>query len=934
MCIASSAPAGSLSSTVQIKGFVKETLQQKGKHEISIQCDLLVFSGGIHEKLASGLVEPFVSHLKFAKDQIPKGGYSITLSPPTTDTSWFTKATFQRVVRFISTPEILERFVRIEKEIVQIESSVQSTELTNTNLAAHAEQVGSLPAVDAITKKSTDSSKLKDENGINDVVKEENSKVRLQRLLETRKALLRKEQAMAYARALVAGFEMENMADLISFADYFGASRLRQACTDFKELCKKKNTDGLWMDELAAMAACSPSELSYSGTSGIILTSESSAPSHINMLNFHSNGVSTGTLVPNGSTDDSTRANLDGIKDNDQVPPIPATVQAQMPWPNQIPQYMYNFQSSVQQVPQYQGFPFPGMHPVPPYYSGNMGWRPHVDESGHGPRHHKSSSRKKEKVPNGKVGPEPAEEDQQNESSDSYSGSDSDATTKHDRKHSSNRKKSTKTVVIRNINYITSKRRNGEKDEVLDDSSSVENQLSDEDSIEQTINDAVGSFGKHHKSKSHYNKKRGSNGSSNHDLEKDLASNISEGGKENGDWDAFQNLLIRDEELTPDMVREQQPMDSQDEHSAIRSSNDGVSVAIGHAIDLEDEKVTMQRTSTTDSFVVTERVEGNERRIILDDFSNGENFRPSTKMRDSPDAQLIISGRLEESGSNLQRTLSDIVPESSIIRNSNGEDCFVINHSTSIEQAVFNGNHSLSMEGDRSHSQTSKNVDPIDDSFMIQTQSSIDDQYDSQWKTDISMVAGFSPAPETGFADVSHVKHGVSDANEPDDLCVMLARESGVESSRASWTPEMDFGIEVSFREADKNSAPKETNDDTEEKVPVNSRSNKSKKVVGPGTNNVTKGARSNVLRGSFPTSRYDILAKSKTSSPSAKSRPVTQKSKLEREEEMRKKMEELVTERQRRIAERSAASGSTPAAPYQEFYCSTFVEGVVDSLE
>lgn len=53
------------------------------------------------------------------------------------------------------------------------------------------------------------------------------ARIRLQRHLETRKALLRKEQAMAYARALVAGFEIGNLADLISFADSFGASRLR-----------------------------------------------------------------------------------------------------------------------------------------------------------------------------------------------------------------------------------------------------------------------------------------------------------------------------------------------------------------------------------------------------------------------------------------------------------------------------------------------------------------------------------------------------------------------------------------------------------------------------------------------------------------------------------------------------------------------------------
>lgn len=53
------------------------------------------------------------------------------------------------------------------------------------------------------------------------------ARIQLQRLLGTRKALLRKEQAMAYARGLVAGFEVDRIDDLISFADTYGASRLR-----------------------------------------------------------------------------------------------------------------------------------------------------------------------------------------------------------------------------------------------------------------------------------------------------------------------------------------------------------------------------------------------------------------------------------------------------------------------------------------------------------------------------------------------------------------------------------------------------------------------------------------------------------------------------------------------------------------------------------
>lgn len=53
------------------------------------------------------------------------------------------------------------------------------------------------------------------------------NRIRLQRVLETRKVVLCKEQAMAYARALVAGFELDYIDDLISFSDTFGASRLR-----------------------------------------------------------------------------------------------------------------------------------------------------------------------------------------------------------------------------------------------------------------------------------------------------------------------------------------------------------------------------------------------------------------------------------------------------------------------------------------------------------------------------------------------------------------------------------------------------------------------------------------------------------------------------------------------------------------------------------
>lgn len=46
------------------------------------------------------------------------------------------------------------------------------------------------------------------------------------KVLETRKTMLQKEQGMAFARAAAAGFDIDNMAPLVSFAECFGALRL------------------------------------------------------------------------------------------------------------------------------------------------------------------------------------------------------------------------------------------------------------------------------------------------------------------------------------------------------------------------------------------------------------------------------------------------------------------------------------------------------------------------------------------------------------------------------------------------------------------------------------------------------------------------------------------------------------------------------------
>ncbi|KAG0484518.1 hypothetical protein HPP92_008597 [Vanilla planifolia] len=211
------------------------------------RCDLVIVANGKTEKIASGLLNPFLSHLKTARDQIGKGGYSIKLVPdPAAEAAWFTKDTVERFVRFVSTPEVLERVNTIESEILQIEDAISIQGNGNLGISTveehhHAKPIGSSegskPVLDPdadkaiVLYKPGSHANTPEPNGSK--TNEESSKVQLVRVLESRKKVLQKEQAMAFARAAAAGFDVDNMGDLISFAESFGALRLNSNSLGF-----------------------------------------------------------------------------------------------------------------------------------------------------------------------------------------------------------------------------------------------------------------------------------------------------------------------------------------------------------------------------------------------------------------------------------------------------------------------------------------------------------------------------------------------------------------------------------------------------------------------------------------------------------------------------------------------------------------------------
>lgn len=552
---------------------------------------------------------------------------------------------------------------------------------------------------------------------------------------------------------------------------------------------------------------------------------------------------------------------------------IPSKVQMQMPWPNQFPQFMYNFQNPGQQMAPYPPYPFPPMQNAPPYYPGNMHWPHNTDESRHGPfmepdhhRHRRSSSRNKDKSRNEERAGF-SEEDEQTESADSDTGKDSEAIAYKKKE----KKKSSKTVVIRNINYITSKRRNEEKDGDSVDSSSVEDgSLVDGDFLRHQVQDLVGTFEKSHNLTSGKKKRGGKksstfiNGSADQEVENDTTNNVSAGG--NGNWDSFQNLLMREKE-----EESQKPMDVVDEHFSVKSSVNGVtSNANALSIDFDSEKIQPRKTFETDPFLVNDRNESNGGRAGLEDFGSSETLRSSMMRRDITQEALLFPNRVEERESNFVGTLPYGGNGSSIIKNGKGEDWFIVNHSGDIEkQTSFDGGiyDALSSVGDRSQTEASKKIVPVDDSFMIQTQTSMVDQDDFHWKTDLSLVSGVI-VPENGTPDASQKNIGVS--HEPDDLSVVLSRDSGFESVGVSWSAEMDYGVEASFKEPLKKPSV-ETTDLAEEKSPADGTNGNGKRTGSE------KQARGKGLQGSLAKSKSNVFSRLSSS------RPTIQKSKLEK---------------------------------------------------
>ncbi|XP_024960991.1 uncharacterized protein LOC112501558 [Cynara cardunculus var. scolymus] len=177
------------------------------------RCELFVSSGGNTEKLASGLLKPFVTHLKVAEEQVALALQSIRLEVDRHKNveSWFTKGTLERFVRFVSTPEVLELVSTLDAEMSQLEAARRIYSQGSSDQLSGGGKSSSATAADA-TKKE------------------------LLRAIDVRLATVKQDLATSCARAEAAGFNHETVADLQLFAERFGATRLNQAASKYVSL--------------------------------------------------------------------------------------------------------------------------------------------------------------------------------------------------------------------------------------------------------------------------------------------------------------------------------------------------------------------------------------------------------------------------------------------------------------------------------------------------------------------------------------------------------------------------------------------------------------------------------------------------------------------------------------------------------------------------
>ncbi|WOL16743.1 hypothetical protein Cni_G25531 [Canna indica] len=840
------------------------------------RCDLVIIANGKKEKLASGLLTPFLAHLKTAQDQIDKGGYSITLEPdPEIDATWFTKGTVERFVRFVSTPELLERVTTIESEILQIDNSIAIQ--SNDNLGPNNVCIKSSVDADAgkaiVLYKPGSQSIPPDSNG-SAPQEEENSKLQLLKVLETRKMVLRKEQGMAFARAIAAGFDLDNLEDLIPFCESFGASRLKEACLRFTDLWKKKHETGQWLEVEAVDAMSTRSEFAAINASGIIFT----ADSMIQKDHMDAQSVYGGDMVTDsdGKTD----------KQMPSEPKVSLGNQEHFQGQFQHPTYPQWAMHPPPGPPMFQPYPMQGM----PYYQNYPGGIPYFHPPYPPTEDHRFNSSRRKGSKRHSMDSKDIESESWERSTPSQDDTDEN-TSDHEKESSHGRKshkkvgrsgkKKSSVVVIRNINYVASKKHGAGNSESDQQSASESEAEEESEHVHSDVRESK------HKHSTRTSKKEDSR--TKHVEYSDVHGNDKATyGEEadSGNWQAFQSFLLQAEEKSQ-TVNEDMFMGEKEPPLKKRQS-------IGEA----DPIVPQRDYGDFDDHITAGF-----------DSSNGNASRIKQKLSDDP---LLVSSNGRDAIDNQFKEIESV--GGAFRRMSNDE--FMIYE----QEKQFSGrtssdpliDPSSELAGNAVEAAKSSSYNITDDSFMLPYRFS-SQEFVSDNITVIDMDSEIPTAPQKAQDSYDDSKNQIW--YEPDDLSMVPDR--GMESLSIGYDPAMDYDFEISVV----NTVKLETGNEEDISTTTKEEPQKSdKERNSKASNDSVEKRRKDALARRGTSSRLNSLTEAQKRAEKLRSYKLDlQKVKKEREEEARKRIEALKMERQKRIAARSGSTFTqSPSTPQQ----------------
>ncbi|KAL2508670.1 COP1-interacting protein-related [Forsythia ovata] len=824
------------------------------------RCDLIIIANDKKEKIASGLLNPFLAHLKIAQDQITKGGYSILLEPETdSDTTWFTKATLERFVRFVSTPEILERVYTIESEILQIEEAIA---IQSSNDIGHSivENHQGKPLGSCEGKKSSPNGD--DERAIvlykpgaqppeanGSCLEEGNSKVQLLKVLETRKAVLRKEQGMAFARAVAAGFGIDKVEPLVSFAECFGASRLLEACSRFMHLWKRKHETGQWLEIEAADATSTQSDFSAMNTSDIVLSGVANTYNDSNCQLTSENYGKSGSDI--NAVDHS-------------VPTVqPEYTQGQFPHTMFPPWPVHPVPGAA---PVFQAYPVQGM----PYYQTYNGNSPFYQPP-HPPMEHYHQTGDRDT----NTGSEIWETDRTKSQDDMELNREVSHSREPHKKGGRSGKKRSGMVVIRNINYITSKAKKSDSESI-----------SASDSETDTENEDFGADDDNalHKNSLGSSRRKGSCLKSTDESYLN-GKEVSEFARETGvgDWQVFQNCLLSGTNEDTDAANESifaMEKDVKIKRRANAASNDPLALGGCDPGEIQDTRMSeIHRISG----IMSRRPRESGDEVLFsrrdDDFGGRD---------DKMDMQFTES--------NGRKILSRAANDDFTIGNRGNQ----LNFRSSSDPLAVEG-----FEGSINNMDRELSLGLPDETFIVPFRSMSIDQVGPGDRTAIDMDSEFPSEHQKSDSISDGIRNQVN--YEPVDLSLMPER--GTEKRSIGYDPALDYEMQVYGEGEDSSSKEKrekvvidikgglrKSEKDRRSKVPLNSLDKQ--RTGGP----IRKGKLPKTSTLEDARARADKLRSYKAD---------LQKIKKEKEEADQKRLEALKLERQKRIAVRGSSTSA-----------------------